>query len=34
MLCKEFLARNGGEMLIASEPGKGSRFSFTIPKPG
>jgi signal transduction histidine kinase len=34
MLCKEFLSRNGGEMNIQSEPGKGSTFSFTLPKGG
>ena len=33
MLCKEFLARNGGHMHIESEPGKGSIFSFTLPRP-
>jgi signal transduction histidine kinase len=33
MLCKEFLARNGGQMHIESEPGKGSIFSFTLPRP-
>ncbi|HEU4469835.1 MAG TPA: HAMP domain-containing sensor histidine kinase [Flavisolibacter sp.] len=33
MLCKEFLARNGGQLHIESEPGKGSIFSFTLPKP-
>lgn len=32
MLCKEFLFRNGGQMHIESEPGKGSIFSFTLPK--
>jgi signal transduction histidine kinase len=32
MLCKEFLSRNGGQMNIRSEPGKGSLFSFTLPK--
>ena len=32
MLCKEFLSRNGGQMNIRSEPGKGSVFSFTLPK--
>ncbi len=33
MLCKDFLARNGGQLHIESEPGKGSLFSFTVPKP-
>ena len=32
MLCKEFLSRNGGRLNIQSEPGKGSAFSFTLPK--
>ncbi len=31
-LCKEFLARNGGKMMIESEPGAGSTFSFTLPR--
>lgn len=31
MLCKEFLSKNGGQMHIESEPGKGSVFSFTLP---
>jgi two-component system sensor histidine kinase/response regulator len=31
MLCKEFLAKNGGFMMIESEPGQGSTFSFTLP---
>lgn len=34
MLCKEFLTRNGGEMRIESEPGKGSLVAFTLPKGG
>jgi signal transduction histidine kinase len=34
MLCKEFLSRNGGQMQIVSEPGKGSTISFTLPKGG
>ncbi len=32
MLCKEFLSKNGGQMNIQSELGKGSTFSFTLPK--
>lgn len=31
MLCKEFLAKNNGHMMIESEPGVGSTFSFTLP---
>lgn len=33
MLCKDFLNRNGGQMHIESEEGKGSIFSFTLPRP-
>ena len=33
MLCKEFLAKNGGSMHIESRPGEGSTFSFTLPLP-
>jgi two-component system, sensor histidine kinase and response regulator len=32
MLCKEFLAKNGGHMHIESEVGNGTIFSFTLPK--
>jgi len=31
LLCMEFVDRNGGEIRIESEPGKGSRFIFTLP---
>lgn len=33
MLCKEFLTKNGGQMRVTSQVGKGSVFSFTLPKP-
>lgn len=32
MLCREFLQKNGGQMHIESEPGRGSIFSFTLPR--
>ncbi|MBK5272387.1 MAG: HAMP domain-containing histidine kinase [Bacteroidia bacterium] len=32
MLCKEYLARNGGRLHIESKIGKGSIFSFALPK--
>lgn len=31
MLCKEFLLKNGGQLFIESEAGKGSTFSFSLP---
>lgn len=32
ILCKEFVERNGGQMIVRSTPGEGSEFGFTIPK--
>ncbi len=31
MLCRDLIAKNGGELTIESEPGKGSSFTISIP---
>lgn len=32
ILCKEFIEKNNGVLWVESEEGKGSRFSFTVPR--
>ncbi len=34
MLCKDFIEKNGGEIFVKSEVGKGSIFTFSMPKIG
>ena len=32
MLCKDFISRNGGQIHVTSEPGKGSTFAISLPR--
>lgn len=32
ILCREFLEKNGGEIFVESEVGKGTRFKFSLPE--
>ena len=31
LICKEFIEKNGGEILVESQEGKGTKFSFSLP---
>jgi signal transduction histidine kinase len=34
LICKEFVEKNGGTLVVESKEGEGSTFSFTVPKWG
>jgi signal transduction histidine kinase len=31
LICREFILKNGGQISVTSEEGKGTTFSFTVP---
>ena len=31
LLCKDFIEKNGGEIWVSSEAGKGTKFTFSVP---
>ncbi|OHD69661.1 MAG: hypothetical protein A2V99_07920 [Spirochaetes bacterium RBG_16_67_19] len=33
ILCREFVEKNGGRIRVCSQPGQGSCFTFTLPRP-
>lgn len=32
IICRDFIEKNGGKISVTSEPGKGTTFTFTLPK--